>query len=81
MTPTSRQNNVVKDFLDDTERHYVAKDENFAFAIGYVGYPSGEIGTNLLADETYFTINFDNTKYTRSPGLYTIENNLIELTY
>ena len=79
--PTSLPNNVIRDFQDDTTKHYIAKNGDFDIAIGYISYPSGEIGANYLADPTYFTINFDNTEYKRMPGEYNITNRYIQLDY
>ena len=73
--------NVIKDLLDDTEKHYIAKENYFAVAIAYISYPSGQIGSNFLADQTYFTISFNNLNYTRSNGEYYIQNMPVELAY
>ena len=73
--------NVIKDSFDNTDHHYIAREGDFAVAKGYISYPSGEIGTNLLADETYFTVRFDNIEYTRSNGEYSINSRIVEMDY
>ena len=54
----SNTKDVLKETLDDPQRHYIAKAGYFAIALGFIEYPSGTSVTNYLADETYFSVNF-----------------------
>ena len=75
------RSNVIRDFHNDTTKHYVARNGDFDIALALIQYPSGEIGDNLLADPTYFTVFFDNPEYRRTAGNYTITHRPIQTAY
>ena len=77
----SNTKDVLKETLDDPQRHYIAKAGYFAIALGFIEYPSGTSVTNYLADETYFSVNFFNVEYVRNSGNYTINRHPIEMAH
>ena len=60
---------IIKDLLDDTTKHYIAEND-FAVALAYVNTLSGDIGSNLLTDPTYFDVQMFQLQGNRNNGNY-----------